>query len=67
MDDPSNVPPGWESRRERRLWLIAYIVIVVVIGLGAARQLYKLYGAPASDVPDAQTTTDPRPAIDHAR
>jgi hypothetical protein len=67
MDDPSNVPPGWESRRERRLWLITYIVIVVVIGLGAARQLYKLYVAPAVDAPHEQTSTDTRPAIGGAR
>ncbi|WP_276199873.1 hypothetical protein [Chelatococcus sp. XZ-Ab1] len=57
MDDPSDVPPGWESRRERRLWLIAYVAMVIVVGLGAARQFHKLYGRPG---PASTAVTDTR-------
>lgn len=64
MDEPSDVSPGWESRRERRLWLIAYIVILVVVGLGAVRQLHKLFGAPA---PEVRTSASPPPVIHHSR
>ena len=42
MDDGDG--SGWESRRERRLWLIGYGVLMLVIGLGALRQLMKLFG-----------------------
>ncbi|MDJ1158005.1 hypothetical protein QNA08_07135 [Chelatococcus sp. SYSU_G07232] len=35
---------GWDSEREKRLWMIGYGALMLVVGLGAARQLLKLFG-----------------------
>lgn len=41
MDKP---PPPPESPLERRLWVIGYIVLFVLIAAGAMRQMIKLLG-----------------------
>ncbi len=32
-----------ENPRERRWWLIGYTVIIIIVGIGALRQLLKLF------------------------
>lgn len=46
--EPRRVRPrlddGFASRRERRLWLVGYIVVIVVVGIGAVRIMIKQFG-----------------------
>ncbi|GGC80068.1 hypothetical protein [Chelatococcus reniformis] len=49
-DDGETGPPdrprrgdGFASRRERRLWLIGYGVVFIVVGIGAVRILIRQF------------------------
>jgi hypothetical protein len=33
-----------ESPRERRWWIVGYVVVLVILAVGAARQLLELFG-----------------------